>query len=200
MISVKIEGFEAVRARLARMRENSANLSPALLRSGAAVLKAARERIDAGGPGWAPNISHTSILHGTGRLLSSLTPGGTDNVTEVSGNTIQIGTNLPVAPWLQDGTGIYGPRGEPIRPLVTEGFGRGSERVPRSALQKHIAGQTGIFGDPSVLAFPIGGKMSFFKSVKGSPPRPFLYIDERLAEIVRKIFADYVMGRSASDA
>lgn len=165
MISTSLEGGDALRARLARMTANTQNLEPALLRSGLVVLKAAQQRINSGGPGWAPNATGTPLLHQTGRLLSSLTVGGADSVSQVSGSEIVVGTNVKYARWLQDGTGIFGPTGEPITP------------------------KNGKF-----LVFNLGGAKIFARSVKGTPPRRFLFVDDQIATRVRAIFAKHVLG------
>jgi phage gpG-like protein len=132
------------------------------------VLKAAADRIDSGGPGWAPNITGTPLLHQTGRLLSSLSIGAAGNVDDITQNTISVGTNVAYAAWLQIGTGIFGPKGERI--------------TPKSA---------------NALAFPIGGKMMFFSSIAGAPPRRFLYVDQAVADQVRTVFARYILEGQA---
>lgn len=59
---------------------------------------------------------------------------------------VRVGTNLKYARYVHDGTGIYGPRGQPIRPVRA-----------------------------SVLRWPAkGGGFVFAREVKGSPGRPFL--------------------------
>ena len=79
-----------------------------------------------------------------GQLRSSIT----SHVVFRGGLPIgRIGTNLKYAPWVHQGTGIYGPRGVPIR--------------PKSA---------------KVLVFRPKGKSKnvYVKSVKGMKGRPFL--------------------------
>ena len=153
-------GGEALRARLDAMIKTTENLEPTLLRAGLVPLKAAQDRIDAGGPGWAPNSTGTPLLHATGRLLSSLTVGGAGNTSSVSGATVTVGTNVNYATWLQNGTGIYGASGSPI---------------------------TAKDGGP--LVFQLGPAKIFAKSVKGVRPRAFLYIDKDVATGVRRVFA-----------
>lgn len=152
-------------ARIARMIANTQHLEPALLRAGLVPLKAAQERIDAGGPGWAPNVTHTPLLHQTGRLLSSLTVGSAGEVQRVTSDEIVVGTNVPYATWIQGGTGIFGPSGSPIAPKNSSAF-----------------------------VFNIGGHKIFARSIKGMPARRFLFIDEKIAETVRRIFAKHVFG------
>jgi len=105
-----IEGMAQLQARLGRIKAATQNLQPALLRAGLVVLKSAQDRIDAGGPGWPPNKTHTPLLHRTGRLLASLMVGAGGNVASVQGNSIVVGTNVSYAPYLQFGT-----RGRPAK-------------------------------------------------------------------------------------
>jgi phage gpG-like protein len=158
-----LEGGSELMARLKAMQESTANLSPALLRAGVAGLKAAMERIDAGGPGWVPNIRGTPLLHDTGRLLSSLTVGGSDNELELTGNSITVGTNVSYSAYLQEGTGVYGASGE------------------------RITGANGY------LAY--GGHV--YRSIAGTPPRPYLFVDSQLAQTITDIFTAYVMGQES---
>lgn len=164
-IDVEIEGLDALRVRLEKMQAATQNLQPGLLRAGVVATTAAKDRIDAGGPGWPPNATETSLLHRTGRLLASLTAGASGSVSSLSSDTIEVGTNVRYARWLQEGTGIYGPSGEPIRPK-----------------------------NGKVLSFMLGNRRVFAKSVKGTPPRPYLFIDEKVAEAIRDVFAEHVMG------
>lgn len=79
-----------------------------------------------------------------GRLRSSITA---EIVMVAGGLVCRIGTNVAYARAVHDGTGIYGPRGAPIRPVRAK-----------------------------VLAWPGrgGGGGGFAMYVKGSPGRPFL--------------------------
>lgn len=58
---------------------------------------------------------------------------------------VEVGPNSKYASWVHNGTGIFGPYGTPI--------------VPKKA---------------KVLAFKVGGKMIFARSVKGQPANPFV--------------------------
>lgn len=148
------------------VQERLQNLDPVLLRAGEAVLREARRRIQSGGDGsWPSNLAGNPLLRQEGTLARSLTLGGESNVKEIDGNTITVGTQLPYAKWLQEGTGIYGPSGKPI--------------TPKNA---------------RVLVFIINGVTYFCKSVKGSPPRPFLYFDDELRETIHRIAAKYFFG------
>jgi phage gpG-like protein len=119
-IDAQLIGGEALLAKVQAIQDRVANLQPALLRAGIVVLKAAADRIDSGGPGWAPNITGTPLLHQTGRLLSSLTIGGPDDIADVSSTSITVGTNVAYAGWLQVGTGIFGPSGQRIKPTTAK--------------------------------------------------------------------------------
>lgn len=113
----EIGGLADLRARLDAMKSrlgvSGEGLRPALLRAGIVALKAATQRIDAGGPGWAPNRSGTPLLHKTGALLRSLTVGGPMNVDDVQNASITVGTNISYAQYLQNGTSSHG-RGTPL--------------------------------------------------------------------------------------
>jgi hypothetical protein len=172
MITVSIDGGDALLSRVRAMKAATQNMEPALLRGGIAALKAAADRIDAGGPGWPPLVGPPhSLLHVTGRLLSSLTVGGPGNVVQLNPNSIQVGTNIKTddGNWnlgalLQGGTGVYAGKG----PITAK--------------------------NGKALRFELGGAVVFARSVKGVPPRPFLLIDEPLADTVAKIFAAHIMG------
>lgn len=169
--SVNITGLQKLRNRIARMANNLRDLKPAYLRSGVVVLTAAQQRINADGPGWLPTIetSRGSALQRTGALLRSLSI----DQAEMLPDGIRVGTNLRtpdgkygIGRLMQEGTGIYGPSGQPITP------------------------NKGRF-----LAFEVNGQMVYARSVKGSPPRPFLFIDDSLANKVLTVFAQHVQGR-----
>ena len=167
MLRTSIEGLDALRVRLDKIKDNTANLDPALLRAGAAVLKSAKQHIDYGGdPAWKPNLSGTPLLRKTNVLYNSLTEAASGNVTETSGAQIRVGTNVYYARWLQDGTGVYGTRGSPITST-----------------------------DKKALKFKIGGKVVYAKSVKGVPKRPYLYFDEQNTRAVARIFGDWVLAK-----
>lgn len=80
----------------------------------------------------------------TGRLRSTIT---TEMVTDAGLPVARIGTNVDYAEAVHDGTGIYGPKGAPIRPK--------RKRVLRFT--------------PSGASKPV-----FARQVKGAKPNPFL--------------------------
>lgn len=173
-IKATLEGADVFRERIQLMDDAASDLDPALRMAGALALHAGQERIDAGGPGWKPNLAGTPLLKRTWRLYSSLdietsaqdvVTHEPDTIMQISGNTIEAGTSLKYARWLQEGTGIYGPSGEPIRPKRAK-----------------------------FLHFWIGDQEVFAKSVKGMPPRPFLFIDDPLEEKIGMAFEEHIMG------
>lgn len=78
-------------------------------------------------------------------------------VVEVAGTRthIVIGSPLPYARYIHEGTGIYGPKGTPIVP------------VTRKALKFQVKGATGRRRGADA-------RWVFAKSVKGIEPNPFL--------------------------
>lgn len=78
----------------------------------------------------------------SGRLRSSI---DTELRGSSAGPVARIGTNVEYAEAVHNGTGIYGPKGAPIRPKRKK-----------------------------VLMFKVGGEVVFARSVKGMKPRPFL--------------------------
>jgi len=188
-MDISIEGLAELRARLSGIEQRSANLEPGLLRAGVAALDTFKERIETGGPGWKANISGTPLLRSTGRLFSSLTAGAADDILAVDGDSVTAGTNVNYASLLQGGTGVFGPRGQRIFPKHTETRVQTVKRGGLGAFQE--------FADEPALAFMVGGKMMFRRSIAGSPQRPFIYIDDKLAQTVRQIFVEYIMGGSS---
>jgi hypothetical protein len=93
----------------------------------------------------------------TGRLRGSVT---TEIVITSGRPMARVGTNLPYGRYVEEGTGIYGPKGRPIRPVnarllrwpVTNNSGSGRRR--------YKGGRTAEF--------------AFARSVKGMKPRPWL--------------------------
>ena len=103
--------------------------------------------------------------------MRSLALGGDQNYQELESNRITVGTQLPYARWMQEGTGIYGPKGQPIVP--TQG---------------------------QVLSFVINGRRYFVRSIKGSQPRPFLFIDQPLIEVLNNLARKYFfLGQEETD-
>jgi phage gpG-like protein len=173
VIRVEIKGLQELNVRIAAMSKRTQDLEPVLLQAGSYVLKSARTRIKTSGgdTAWPANISGTPLLFDTGRLMNSLEVSGSGNIADLSGSKIRVGTNVFYARWLQEGTGIFGVRGEPI--------------VPQQA---------------KALAFKIGGKMRFFKSIKGTPKRPYLYVNEEDSQAVGRIFGKYIIGEDQLEA
>lgn len=100
-----------------------------------------------------------------GRLRQSITH---EIRTTPTGLVARIGTNLPYARYVHDGTGIYGPTGQPIRPKTAKVLAwptRGITSVRASS----IPGR-----GPVVSRSQTATGMAFARSVKGVPPNPFL--------------------------
>ena len=106
-----------------------------LLRRGLQVESQAKRNL--GGIGGPKRID-------TGRLRASI---HTAVVSRNGRPAVTVGTNVHYARWVHDGTGIYGPRGQPIRPRRA----RFLRFRPRGS-----------------------GKWVYAKQVKGMRPNPFL--------------------------
>lgn len=101
----------------------------------------------------------------TGTLLNSITH---DISVSRTGLTATVGTNLPYGRYLHEGTGIYGPKGQPIRPKngkVLAWPTRGTSSVSAS----RVPGR-GVVTTRSQAA----SGYAFARSVRGVPPTPFL--------------------------
>jgi len=170
---VDVVGLKQLRAKIQGMKQRLGDMEPASIRAGVVVLTAAREHIEGrGGGSWVPTLETEkgAPLFRTGRLMNSLTMGAEGNVARIEGgNSITVGTNLAtpggfsIGRMMQEGTGIYGPRGQPI---VAKG---------------------------RALTFVVNGRRVFARSVKGAPKRPFLWIDDHIANAVRDVYANYIM-------
>lgn len=102
---------------LAKIAKIKANIPLALRAVGTVVLLNASETITSGGNGWPPfkklpKRPH-QLLWDTGTLLRSLTPGGANNVLDVSASSVTVGTNVLYAQYQQEGT-----RTIPARPYL----------------------------------------------------------------------------------
>lgn len=178
---VDIVGLKELRAKVAGIQKRLGHMQPGYKAAGNEVLRSAKNRINNKGPGWPPTIETEkgSTLQRTGALRRSLSMGSQGNVTRIDGDGISVGTNLKTNTGvsypriLQEGSGIYGPTGARITP------------------------KNGRF-----LSFMVNGKRVFVKSVKGTPPRPFLYIDDEVASNVRTVIGRYIMkgGAEANDS
>lgn len=87
----------------------------------------------------------------TGRLRASLAH---ELVSQSGGLVARVGTNVQYALYVHEGTGIYGPKRMPIRPKSRRALAFQWKRAPVPPNGK-------------------GGR-HVYRSVKGSPPRPFL--------------------------
>jgi hypothetical protein len=102
---------------------------------------------------------------GHGQLAGSIV---VEPVTIDGVPAVQIGSRLPYAIFVHDGTGIYGPTGQPIRPRRAKAL-----RWPGINQKAGFHGGTRYQGRRRYKA----GKTKnfiFARSVRGVPPRPFL--------------------------
>lgn len=175
-VTWSVSGAPEIQAMLAQVRERLENLSEPEQRSGILLLASGAGRIETGGDGsWSPTLemSHGTPLNRTGELVRSLTRGASGNIFEMRTDGVTVGTDLEangfnIGQMMQEGTGIYG-SGQPITPKRSK-----------------------------FLVFDLNGTKVFPKSVKGSPPRPFLYITDDDADRIVAIFAAYLSGESES--
>jgi hypothetical protein len=95
------------------------------------------------GTKWAPTIRGGEILSDKGRMKAGWSDGGAAVHHDRNGFTVENPSEY--APYHQTGTGIYGPRGEPIRPKVAP-----------------------------YLRFAVGERHFACREVKGVPARPMV--------------------------
>jgi hypothetical protein len=181
-ISIEVTGAKAARDQFALIGERARNLHPAYLRGGVVAMTAAQGRIRTKGDGqWAPqafDVGKGSLMYRTGALMRSFAiedmsgAPGEGAVVENLPDGIKVGSNLKtpdgkytIARLMQDGTGIYGPKGQPIKP-----------QPPNKAL---------------MVVLPDGSAF-FRRSVKGSPKRRILFIDDKTAKKIAGVFATYI--------
>lgn len=106
------------------------------------------------------NEAVRNVKRDTGALAGSLEP-----TVNVYGSVVvgRVGTALEYARYLHEGTGIYGPKAAPIRPVSAKALrfkpGRMIGPLPR--------GQAGTSPEDR-------GAWVFARSVRGIPPHPFL--------------------------
>lgn len=155
MYEVNVTGLKEAITRFRLMRQNLQDPQPALYKSAVVVRDAAVWRIkqQGGDQVWAPTLRGGHIGIDTGRMWQSI------GISQSSADSIDIGTNVKYARWFQEGTGIYGPTGQPIKP------------------------KTG-----NVLSWEVNGVRYFAKSVDGMPARPFLLITDTERKKIRAIW------------
>ena len=180
MITGSLSNSRAFRDKIAGQVARLKDLGPAYLRAAIVPLASAQMRIRSKGNGdWAPAAtgpngetnSQGSLLFRTGALMRSLTIGDSASYLQDVPDGLRVGTNLRtydgkynIGELMQNGTGIYAGNG-PIRP------------------------KSGRF-----LVFMMNGRKIFARSVKGTPKRPFLFIDDNDAAKIRRVFASYITG------
>lgn len=138
-------GLESLNLTIEQMK--NADLSIPLGRAGAQVERAAKQNITAWGMG------------GNGDLRDRIQ-------YTVEGKTCRVGTNLFYAPYVEYGTGLFGPAGQRI--------------YPRHSKALHWFDRDGEH---------------FAKSVKGMKPRPFMHpaLTQNRTKII-EIFRNYFRG------
>ena len=173
-IKIEVTGATEARGVLAGFADRMRDLHPAYKRAGLVVLTDAQGRIRSNGPGWPPTLetSKGSPLQRSGFLFRSLTENADGNIFQDIPDGVRVGTNAKtpdgrysIGVLMQQGTGVYGPSGQPIH------------------------AKPGKF-----LHFFANGKEFFVKSVKGSPKRPFLFINDSTAKKVANVFVQRVKG------
>lgn len=92
-----------------------------------------------------------------GRLRASLTM---EVRVTTAGPVVRIGSNLDYARYVHEGTGIYGPRHMPITPVTASVLRWPIKNNSGTGRRRFAGGQTAAF--------------AYARSVKGTPPRPFL--------------------------
>lgn len=103
-----------------------------------------------------------------GRLRSSITH---ELVTVRGDLVVRVGSNVAYARFVHEGTGIYGPKGQPIRPVRARVLSwpsrpTTSRRRTRTGRIVTTRAQAGKRGRPEDRAFAM--------QVRGSPPRRYL--------------------------
>lgn len=116
----------------------------------------ARKMLQAGNIGRNHAVQHAPVDRG--HLKNSIT---LDVLVDAGHLTVRWGSNLPYAIWVEKGTGIYGPRGAPIR--------------PRRARFLVWEGRLDFAGTSSARLRPRSRRgLIFARQVRGRPATPFL--------------------------
>ena len=161
---ISVEGLASLRQRVNAMKQASSNLEPAYLRAGMVVLRAAKDHIKSGAGDQGPWAPNQT---GTPLLFRT-------------GRLINSLT-------------INGP--DSVTNLTSGGIEVGTN-LPYAAWNQQ---GTGIYGARGTRIFPTTKKALAFngfvvKSIAGTPPRRFLYIDDAQAQIIRGVFAAYILA------
>lgn len=173
-ISVTVAGGQHARDAIAALAQRARNMPQAWTRAGAAAMADFQARITEQGPGWAPpagDYGSGSLLHRSGYLFRSLTLNAEGSIFDELSDGVRVGTNaktpsgLSIAFLQQYGTGIYGRSGQPIRPTGGK-----------------------------ALKFKMGSRTIVVRSVKGTPKRPFVYINTAGARKYTNIILQWIRG------
>jgi phage gpG-like protein len=160
---MQVTGMAELRQRIEAMKARAADLKPGLTRAAMVVLRASKDAIKSGGGSrgqWAPNQTGTPLLFKSGRLINSLSIGASGNILALDASSVEVGTNVFYARYMQQGTGVFGPSGKRIFPTHAKAL----------AWPGHVV-----------------------RSIAGSKPRPFLYIDDAQAAKIRDVFSHYIL-------
>jgi hypothetical protein len=161
---MQVTGMAELRARIEAMKARAADLKPGLTRAAMVVLRAAKDHIKSGAGDQGPWAQNQT---GTPLLFRS---GRLINSLTIGGadNLLNL-TDSSV----EVGTSV--------------------KNYPR-----WLQEGTGVFGPTGQRIFPKNKKALAWeghvvKSIKGTPPRRFLYIDNAQAERIRAVFANYIL-------
>jgi phage gpG-like protein len=160
---IQVVGMAELRQRIEAMKARAADLKPGLLRAGMVVLRAAKDHIKSGAGDEGPWPPN---ITGTPLLFRS------GRLI----NSLTIGSPDGVLD-MQDGS-------------VTVGT-----NVPYARWNQE---GTGIYGPTGQRIFPKTAKALAWdghvvRSIKGTPKRRYLYIDDAQAVRIRAVFADYIL-------
>lgn len=101
----------------------------------------------------------------TGRLQNSIAK---QLLVSRGGLVVRVGTNLKYGRYVHDGTGIYGPKGQPIRPKSGKVLAWPTRGVTSVRASK-VPGRGAVITKSQTAT-----GMAFARSVRGIPPTPFL--------------------------
>lgn len=119
-----------------------------------------------------PTKPDSSGYKRTGTLGKSIT--FTEPQFRASEASIEVGTNLHYAPYVEEGTGIYGPKGRPITPKAAKVLAWKSAGKPMTGKGKRIASGMKM-RKGKLRPNPKGDTfMNFALSVKGTKPWHFM--------------------------
>lgn len=140
-----------------RVVMNAAAVQQALRSSNGPVVRDLRKRADRVRNAAIRNLTASGAVD-TGALRASVTVEMSSSPSGVP--MARVGTNLPYGRYVEEGTGIYGPKGRPIRPKNGRLLRWPVKNNSGSGRRRYRGGAT--------------AKYAFAPSVKGMRPRPWL--------------------------